>query len=73
MPKYEVALYNKEVREALADNDKHARYEDSWGDIHYIEIKAANEEMATEMAKREYPALRGFVIEEVTEIPEDSF
>lgn len=71
MPTFEFAVYNEKVREALKSGESHAGYEDSWGDIHYIEVVAPRESMARSKIDGLYPNRRGFVIDGVRELDED--
>ncbi len=67
MPKFEVAVYNADVREAVKLGDRHKEFEDDWADTHYIDIQAENEDKARARAAVKYPESRGFVIVDVTE------
>ncbi len=68
MPKYEVAIYNQEVRDAIARKEQHDSYSDDWGTTQYIEIAALNEEMARSKINQQHPPSKGFVIEDVFEV-----
>ena len=65
MAEYEVAIYNSEVRECVAEGRDHANLTDDWAEIHYIEIEAADEKAARDKVLQRYPEKRGFVIEAV--------
>ena len=71
MPKYEVALYNEEVRVLVKQGDSHEGFEDSWADTHYIEVMAPGEEMARAKIGKQYPPHRGFVIEQISQVIPD--
>lgn len=72
MPKFEVSLYNKDVRKANQQGDQHELYEDSWSDLHYVETNAPDEAAARARIEKQYPSHRGFVIENVSQVmPED--
>lgn len=71
MPKYEIALYNKEVRDLVKRGERHERYEDTWADTHYIEVMAPGDDMARAKIEKQYPSHRGFVIEQVNEVLPD--
>ncbi|MCP4713350.1 MAG: hypothetical protein GY869_32375 [Planctomycetes bacterium] len=74
MPKFEIALYNEEVRKLVKMGDSHELYEDSWADTHYIDVTAPAEDMARAKIQKQYPSNRGFIIVEITqEKPEDEF
>ena len=65
MRKFEVALYNEEVRRLVKIGERHRHLEDSWADTHYIEITAANEHDARAKVSRRYPREAGYVVEQV--------
>jgi len=65
MAKFEVIVYNKEVREKVKEGERHRQFTDDWADLHYIEIDASNEANAKERAESRYPSEQGFVIESV--------
>lgn len=65
MPKFEVAIYNEEVRELVQMGERHKNYSDDWEDIHYFEVSAANEGAARVKMQAKYPASQGFVIDNV--------
>jgi len=66
MPKYEAAVYNKDVRACVKQGDSHELYEDSWADNSYVEINAPDEETARARISQKYPSSRGFVIDHIT-------
>ena len=65
MPKFEVGIYNEQVREAVKDGRKHRRLNDEWADIHYIEVEAETEAAARAKAAARHPAAQGYVIASV--------
>ena len=67
MPKYEVTIYNQEVRQRVEDGGHHEHFTDDWADFRYIEIRAANEDQARARLADRYPAKQGFVIDSVIE------
>ncbi len=67
MPKYEVTVYNREVRQKVEDGGHHHHFTDDWADFRYIEIRAANEDQARARLEDRYPAKQGFVIDSVVE------
>ncbi len=67
MPKYEVTIYNREVRQRVEDGGHHEHFTDDWADFRYIEIRAANEDQARARLADRYPAKQGFVIDSVIE------
>jgi hypothetical protein len=67
MPKYEVTVYNREVRQKVEDGGHHEHFTDDWADFRYIEIRAANEDQARARLEDRYPAKQGFDIDSVIE------
>lgn len=67
MPTFEVIMYNEEVRKCLKGGDRHKQLSDDWGDSHYIEIKAENEDSALAKIEIRYPASDGFVVEGISQ------
>lgn len=70
LKKFEASIYNEQVRECLAIGERHRGFDDSWADVHYVEIMASNLRDAKLMAERRFPANKGFVIREVEEMKE---
>jgi len=73
VPRFEVAIFNQEVRDCVKMQDKHEGFEDEWADTHYIQISAENEESARDKINRQYPPDRGFVINDITPVTENTF
>ena len=67
MAKFEVAVYNAEVRQKVGDGMRHSRFNDDWADMQYIEIVAINEEQARAKFEEMHPSDQGFVIDDVME------
>lgn len=66
MPNFEITIYNEKVRKLVSEGDSHKRYTDDWGDSHYIEYHAEDEQHAVAKCRQRYPAEEGFVIEAVS-------
>jgi len=71
MPKYEFAVYNNKVREAVKVGESVPGFEDSWADIHYIEAAGPVVDMARATIDRQYPARQGFVVDHFSEVEPD--
>ena len=65
MAKFEVAVYNAEVRQKMEEGERHSRFNDDWADIHYIEIEADNEEQARAKIEVMHPGVQGFVLDSI--------
>lgn len=63
--KFEVGVYNQEVRRLVEDCERHAELEDAWADMHYIEVTAESKQDAKAIIARRYPAHQGYVINDV--------
>ena len=62
---YEVGVYNRLVREALAEGRNHRHLSDSWADVHWHEIMARDEADARTRITSRYPERAGYVVTEV--------
>ncbi len=62
MPKFEVAIFNQKVRDLMKDGEKHKHLDDSWADIHYIEIEASSAAAARSKITTRHSAHEGYVI-----------
>lgn len=68
--KFEVAVFNQEVKDLLAKNHKHEFLNDVWAERNYIEIEAFSLDEAKKTANRRYPKDQGYVVEEVVQTSE---
>ena len=64
--RFEIGLYNTEVRNCLAEGASHRDLSDEWADIHYIEVTAESSGEARQRIEQRYPQALGFTITEVT-------
>lgn len=65
MPKFDVAIYNAEVRRLMKIGERHRRLKDEWADLHYIQVEASDAEAARTKTSIKYPAEQGYVIDHV--------
>ena len=63
--KFEVGVFNQEVRDAMRQGERHPQLKDDWADIHWIEVLAVDENAAREKVRGRFPPERGYVITEV--------
>lgn len=64
MPKFEIVVYNREVRLALDKmQPNETGLEDKWAENNYIVIDIKSADEARREAKKRYPEERGFVID----------
>jgi hypothetical protein len=73
VPKFEVVVFNQEVRDRVAVQEKHEGYEDEWADPHYIQVSAHDEDGARAKINRQHPPEHGFVITDITPVTENTF
>lgn len=60
--KYEVGIYNKEVRDLMQTGQKHRQLRDEWADVHWIEVTAEDERDARARIHARYPTEYGYVV-----------
>ncbi len=68
MAKFEITIYNKEVREKVEAGEHHRQFPDTWADFQYIEIDAPNEEQARARIEEMHPSVQGFVIDDIRKV-----
>ncbi|MEH6525858.1 MAG: hypothetical protein V7723_07265 [Sneathiella sp.] len=66
--KFEAAIFNKDVLQAVSDGSKHRNLSDDWAETHYIEFYAADVEAAWGKVQQKYRADKGFVIKTIDEV-----
>ena len=64
---YEVAVYNKAVRDAMKEGERHPFLKDDWADIHWIEVRAYTPAAARQKIEVRFPSARGYVITDIQE------
>ncbi len=62
---FEVAIYNKEVRSLVKENQSHRYFDDQWADTQLRDIVAKDEGEARELIAKRFPPDDGFVVEDV--------
>ena len=60
---FEVALYNKEVRAMVKENQSHSYFDDYWADVQKRDVVARDEAEARLLIAERFPPEDGFVIE----------
>ncbi len=65
MAKFEVGIYNEEVRARQREGLRHKDLSADWADVHYYDVEADDIDGARNKMMRKYPAERGYVIESV--------
>ncbi len=62
---FEVAIYNKEVRAMVKENQSHSYFDDYWADIQLRDVIARNEAEARRLIAERFPPEDGFVIQDL--------
>ena len=65
MPMFEAAIYNREVRELVAEHLHHDHLEDVWAELNFIEVEAKDEATAMQQLRRRYPDKNGYEITQI--------
>ena len=65
MAKFEVTVYNAQVREKVEQGEHHPRFRDDWADFRYVEFRAETEQQVRALAEARYPPDEGFVIDNI--------
>jgi hypothetical protein len=65
---FEAGVFNAAVRRAVDDGRHHPDLKDDWADVHYVEIRAADEPAARSKLESRYPAANGFVLTELRQV-----
>jgi len=73
MAKYEITIYNAQVREKVEQGEHHTRFTDDWADFRYIEVNADTEDEARQRVESRYPSAQGFVIDSVQRSQEQNY
>jgi len=62
MPKFEAAVFNQKVRDLMKAGEKHRYLDDSWADIHYIDVTASSLDAARQRISSTHSSHEGYVI-----------
>jgi len=68
---FEIGVFNKTVRDAIANGDPVRGLDRQWADVHWVTIRASSKDRAQRQAEAKYPPENGYVIIEVIEEKED--
>ncbi|WP_417316737.1 hypothetical protein [Emcibacter sp.] len=64
---FEIPVYNEKVRQAVRAGRSHDMLEDSWADMHLIEVSAHTPGEALDICRRKHPEKMGFVFGDIFE------
>ena len=52
---FEAAIYNREVRALVKENQSHSLFGDHWADVHIQDVEARDEDEARDTVSERYP------------------
>lgn len=62
---FEVAIYNKDVRALVKQNESHTYFDDDWADVQVRDVVARDEGEARSLIAERFPPDDGFVVQAV--------
>ena len=65
MLKFDVGIFNQEVRDYVAQNKAHKEFSNNWAEINYIPVEAKSEADVRAQMEKRYPKAKGFVVSSV--------
>ncbi len=71
--KYEVAVFNQQVIDQMAQGLRHKYLKDAWAENQYFEITADSPEAARRKIEARYPPENGYVISSIELVKEDKY
>lgn len=71
--RFEVSLYNKDVRKFEEQNKVHPNFNSDWAHLQFFTYEGESERDILEQVRRKYPERKGFVIDKVVQIKEYEF
>ena len=71
--KFEVAVYNQEVVEAMAKGLRHRHLKDDWAENQYFQITAESPDAARRKIEARYPPDNGYVISSIEAVKDDKY
>ncbi len=63
--KFEAAIFNQQVLNAIKDGEHHKDLDDEWANTHYFDVYADSETEAWAKMKRKFRSDHGFVIKAI--------
>ena len=68
MTRFEVGVYNQQVRDLVRNGQSHQNLTDDWAERHIIEVKANDKDAAMARIRARYPEHSGFVVSDVLQL-----
>jgi len=73
LKRFEVSLYNKQVRECDEQDKEHPNFNRTWANLNYLVYEGKNEQEIMDQVRKRHPERKGFVIDKIVEIKEYEF
>lgn len=70
MMKFDVGIFNQEVRDYIAQDKAHKEFSNNWAEVNYIPVEAKSDAEARAQMEKRYPKAKGFVIASVKLVKE---
>ncbi len=71
--KFEVSVYNQQVREMDKQNKEHPNFSREWARLNFLSYEGADEQEVIRKVHKKYPERKGFVIDKIVEMKEYEF
>ncbi len=73
LKRYEVSLYNQQVRDMDKENKDHPNFAREWAHLHFLTYEGETENDVIQQVQKRHPERKGFVIDKIVEIKEYEF
>lgn len=73
LKRFEVSIYNEQVREMDQNNKDHPNFAREWAHLHFLTYDGETEEDVIQQVQKRHPQRKGFVIDKIVEIKEYDF
>ncbi|MCF6214940.1 MAG: hypothetical protein L3J58_02080 [Emcibacter sp.] len=73
LKRFEVSIYNEQVRELDKQNKSHPNYNREWAHLHFLTYEAETESDVIDMVRKKHPERKGFIIDKISEVKEYEF
>lgn len=73
LKRFEVSIYNEQVRELNEQNKDHPNFNRDWAHLHYFTFEGESESDIIPHIRKKYPERKGFIIDKIVEIKEYEF
>ncbi|WP_321391323.1 hypothetical protein [Emcibacter sp.] len=73
LKRFEVSLYNQQVRDYERKGRVHPSFDTSWADLNFFTFECSTAEEALSQIEKKYPSRKGFVVSQIIEVKEFEF